>query len=396
MKLVEFSVKNYRSIIQKRTIQIKDNTVIIAPNNKEKSDVIRALVLAFRILGTSYLFCNRPYSNRNFPMDLLFDHLKRWGVDFDWKDDYPHSLKGKDSKQRVQEPICLTLTFDLNENDKDILSKDLEMKFNMDRVSFVIKMSDSDCLLEIQNGFEKHFSEKSYIVAKYIAVHNKICLIDARDTLGVFLSDTLMFANNNIFVEGASDEKILKSVLSAISPKIEASFKSGELKIIYSGGCSRISSFASLMKVYISNFCILLDSDKAGMEVKEKLEERETSLSKRITLFTALGMSESEIEDFVDPECYTTKFATAFSINNIETLKKALDDTNNKWSTNLSNYGIKNGHPFDMEKMIQAKTIVADTVEEKKLDALRDCRKDIFYTLAENIEKMLDEQPMYF
>lgn len=585
MKLVEFSVKNYRSIIQKSTIQIKDKTVIIGPNNEGKSNVMRALVLAFRILEISYLFCIRPYRNRNFPMELLFYHLKGLGVVFDWKDDYPHSLMDKDPKQKILEPICLTLTFDLNDNDKDVLSNDLEMNFNMDEVSFVIMMSDSDCLLKIQNGFEKHFSEKSYIVAKYIADHNKICYIDAvrtastahdsikrllsietasitesskykdllqeiyglyedklknlslvlteslkgfvpridkaiiempdsptkiarpafledgvnvlindgentaleqkgsgiqslialalahtisvnmtdsksfilaieepeahlhpkgiheikrilfdiakrnqliitthspllantndvssnvivsnniaraaksikeiRDTLGIFASDNLMFADNNILVEGFSDERIIKTILMAISTKIEKAFKSDVLKIINCEGCSKVSSFVSLMKVYISRFYVILDGDKDGEDEKKRLEEKDPSLSGSITSFHALGMRESEIEDYIDPDSYADKLGAAFSLNNMITLKQALNDVNKKWSERLSDYGAKNGHRFDDEKEIfKAKTIVADAVEEEKLDALRDCRKDVFYTLAANIEKMLDE-----
>ena len=102
-------------------------------------------------------------------------------------------------------------------------------------------------------------------------------------------------------------------------------------------------------------------------------------------------MQESEIEDFIDPDSYIDKLATTFSLNNLRTLKKALNDIDKKWSERLSVYGGRNGRRFENEDIFKAKTIVADAVVEKGISALRTCRSDIFDTLVANIERMLDE-----
>ena len=88
MKLVEFSVERYRSLIQKSTIKIKDKTVIIGPNNEGKSNVLRALVVAQRVLES---LSSRTYRsmNREIPSFSILHYLKRKNdVSFDWDNDY--------------------------------------------------------------------------------------------------------------------------------------------------------------------------------------------------------------------------------------------------------------------------------------------------------------------
>jgi len=232
---------------------------------------------------------------------------------------------------------------------------------------------------------------KSNIIVTNNIAENAQSIKEIRDTLGTIASDNLMFADNNILVEGLSDERILKTVLSALSPRINIAFNTGILKIINCDSCSKISAFISLMKVYISKYYVILDGDRDGVEEKRRIEKKDPSISGCITSFLALGMQESEIEDYVDPDSYIDRLATTFSLNNIPTLKKALNDINKKWSDRLFDYGAMNGHHFEDEDILKAKTIVADAVVEKGISALRTCRRDIFDTLAANIKKMLDD-----
>ena len=84
MKLVEFSVERYRSIIQKSTIKIKDRTVIIGPNNEGKSNVLRALVIAVRMLKISSNFFE--FSKRDGILgELVFHYLSKTGITFNWE-----------------------------------------------------------------------------------------------------------------------------------------------------------------------------------------------------------------------------------------------------------------------------------------------------------------------
>jgi putative ATP-dependent endonuclease of the OLD family len=50
MKLVSFSVENYRSIIKAHKIKLGQSTVLVGPNNEGKSNVIKGLVTAMAVL----------------------------------------------------------------------------------------------------------------------------------------------------------------------------------------------------------------------------------------------------------------------------------------------------------------------------------------------------------
>jgi AAA15 family ATPase/GTPase len=52
MKLVSFSVQNYRSIAKANRIEVGRYTVLVGPNNEGKSNVLRALVTAMDVLKT--------------------------------------------------------------------------------------------------------------------------------------------------------------------------------------------------------------------------------------------------------------------------------------------------------------------------------------------------------
>lgn len=50
MRLVSFTVENYRSITNARKIPVADYTVLVGPNNEGKSNILRALALAMEVL----------------------------------------------------------------------------------------------------------------------------------------------------------------------------------------------------------------------------------------------------------------------------------------------------------------------------------------------------------
>lgn len=84
MKLVSFSVTNYRSITTAYKLPIGQSTVLIGPNNEGKSNILRALVTALGVL--SNLSRIRIMRGRFRPA-----HLMR--TSYHWKKDYPISLQ---------------------------------------------------------------------------------------------------------------------------------------------------------------------------------------------------------------------------------------------------------------------------------------------------------------
>lgn len=218
MKLVEFSVERYRSLIQKSTIKIKDKTIIIGPNNEGKSNILRALVIAFRILEMNHFFYYSPYSRDSVPADVVSYRLRGSGVSFNWKDDYPRSLLNNGSKRS----ICFTLTFDVNDNDKRELSKELKREFDLETVSCSIKINRYDCYLELPFISKKERNHTVTMILNYISECNKICYIDAIRTASTAhdsIKRLLEIETANI-TSSRKYQKLLKDIYGLYEEKI--------------------------------------------------------------------------------------------------------------------------------------------------------------------------------
>lgn len=91
MKLVSFSVTNYRSITTAYKLPIKKSTVLIGPNNEGKSNILRALVTALGVLSS--LARIKIMRGR-----LLHSGFRRdiYGRDiYEWSKDFPITLQEK-------------------------------------------------------------------------------------------------------------------------------------------------------------------------------------------------------------------------------------------------------------------------------------------------------------
>ena len=86
MKLVSFSVTNYRSITKAYKLPIRQFTVLLGPNDEGKSNILKALVTALEILRDL-----RRYK-------ILRGRIQRQKRDlgnYDWERDFPISLQVK-------------------------------------------------------------------------------------------------------------------------------------------------------------------------------------------------------------------------------------------------------------------------------------------------------------
>ncbi len=124
MKLVKFSVTNFRSILKAQNIEISDTTVLVGKNNEGKSNLLKALSVAMEMIryharfhGSRSNYTTGYYSNRinhrrtgtlfpvkarptlpKYPFRLSSDGLYKWERDF------PVSkISGKTEKKTIFE-----------------------------------------------------------------------------------------------------------------------------------------------------------------------------------------------------------------------------------------------------------------------------------------------------
>jgi len=101
MKLIAFSVQNYRSITKTKKLPVSNSTVLIGPNNEGKSNILRALVLTLSALKRVGDF---QLVRASLPSTIM----RR---EYSWEKDFPISLQ----KKQPDGESVFSLELELNE-----------------------------------------------------------------------------------------------------------------------------------------------------------------------------------------------------------------------------------------------------------------------------------------
>lgn len=214
--------------------------------------------------------------------------------------------------------------------------------------------------------------------------------IDAiRKILGVHAADNLLFGEFVLVVEGASDERILTTLLSEKSDIIKKALNDKLMTITNVHGCSKISPLLSYVKDCICKYHIVLDNDSTARSEYQKLIDRKQISTSDVTFWTFSGFAEAEIEDLFNPEVYMEKIKMGygFSSDGLNFLCK----TNAKWSDRMRTFFSSQGVVWDEKTELNVKSIVADCVADKGLSAILSCRDSVFSALASKVEHLLKD-----
>lgn len=117
MELVSFSVTNYRSITKAYRLPIRQNTILIGPNNEGKSNILRALVISLEFLsriGGVRIQRGRLRSS------------ERYSEFYSWEKDFPVSLQKADGSG----DSTFGLELELTEDEVVAFEKSVKSKLN--------------------------------------------------------------------------------------------------------------------------------------------------------------------------------------------------------------------------------------------------------------------------
>lgn len=103
MKLIKFSVRNYRSILEAYKLSLGSYTVLVGPNNEGKSNIVRALALSLAVLTRSRVYRR----TRRSPARYLRTGFR---FDYEWTRDFPISLQQRNPTGRSECNLELELT----------------------------------------------------------------------------------------------------------------------------------------------------------------------------------------------------------------------------------------------------------------------------------------------
>lgn len=166
MKLVSFSVRNYRSIVEARKLPIGDMAILVGPNNQGKSNILQALVTALRIVTEARTY----HRARTYRYDVR-------DTGFVWERDFPVQLQEESSGARSE----FTLEFHLSDPERtefkevvgSTLSTNLRLKLKLGQ------SSEADFEVTIQGPAKRSLSAKRKEIAAFIRGHLDFAYIPA-------------------------------------------------------------------------------------------------------------------------------------------------------------------------------------------------------------------------
>ena len=127
MKLVSFSVENYRSITAARKIPLSKYSLLVGPNNEGKSNILHALALGMGTLVSWHREICRTADGKilRIPPSLL--HSSYGYPQYNWRVDFPIS---KQARANEKSKTSVTLEFSLDEEEITLFKNEIGSNLN--------------------------------------------------------------------------------------------------------------------------------------------------------------------------------------------------------------------------------------------------------------------------
>ena len=179
MRLVKFTVEKYRSILSKSELPIGDYTAILGPNNQGKSNLLRGLSVALRIIQMAIDY---PFSHgRNFVRAIRYRYMMK--ELYDWETDYPiQQQKSKVVANGLRRASIFTLDFSVDDADKNEIEQKIGVKLINGIVSIKLELGRDSFKANVVGQRNRLKDELKMSIIKYLIGGINICYIDAERT----------------------------------------------------------------------------------------------------------------------------------------------------------------------------------------------------------------------
>lgn len=159
MKLVKFSVSNFRSIEGAYNLPLGDYAVLVGPNNEGKSNVLKAISIALTLLSTGHA---RQPRRRMLPRYMYHESD---GFDYRWERDYPIHLQKNMQDGRSE----FSLEFELSSEDFENFKKQLHSNLSTNlRIKLGLGRDDAKFEVILQGRGKERLSKQLENIATFV------------------------------------------------------------------------------------------------------------------------------------------------------------------------------------------------------------------------------------
>ncbi len=210
---------------------------------------------------------------------------------------------------------------------------------------------------------------------------------EVREILGVRSADNLRAADLVLVVEGEEDRRSLVPLLSHHSKKLRLAFSNHTVAVDSLHGCGNLAYKLSLLRESICLYHCILDNDDAGRTAFEKAKNEGLIGVANANFVNCQGKSESEFEDWIDPEIYRDYLKNKYRV----TIDNPKFKSSKKWSVRLRDSFQLQGKPWSDALESEIKWGVATKVSESPGVAIAASHVAAFQSLVTQLEERLEE-----
>jgi len=161
MKLVAFSVRNYRSIVEAYKLSLGSYTVLVGPNNEGKSNIVKSIALSLAVL-------TRGQVRRRTRVGPVRYYRTESRFDYEWTRDFPVSLQSRYPTGRSE----FTLEFDLTEEDFDMFREQVDVNLTTNlKIKLGFGPEDTSIEILMKGRGKKTLNTKREEIAEFIRTH---------------------------------------------------------------------------------------------------------------------------------------------------------------------------------------------------------------------------------
>jgi len=158
MRLVTFTVRNYRSIVEAYKLQLGNYTVLVGPNNEGKSNLLKAIVLGLTLLTRGRARIGARWGTTRY-------YRSGFDFDYDWERDFPVSLQVDTPGGRSE----FTLEFSLDEAELLAFRKKVGANLSSNlKVKLLFGQDDVGFEVLIQGPAKRAFNQRRPEIAEFI------------------------------------------------------------------------------------------------------------------------------------------------------------------------------------------------------------------------------------
>lgn len=199
-----------------------------------------------------------------------------------------------------------------------------------------------------------------------------------RKTLGVKLSDNLVYSDYVIVVEGPSDKIVLERFLQD-EEDLSDMLRNNTITIRSIGGVNNLKTELYNLEQHLCNYLVVLDFDDAGKNKSREVQQYLNLSNEQFRYFNLANYIECELEELYNPELYKQYLWHKFQVD-IDNGR--FQNKSKKWSKRVKELALLSGYELNETQINDIKTDLNNMCSGKTID---ECFREESITLLNAI-----------